>query len=153
MALEVKNPPVMQEDPLEEDMATHSLILAWRIPWTEDPGGLQSIGSQRVGHDWVTKHSTTQSLFILLNWNFMPLISNSPFPLLLVHGNHESTLILWIWLLHILHINENIQCLSFCEWLISPSIMPSGFVHIVPYCRISLFKVLKPLQDSHFNWG
>ena len=40
-----------QEDPLEEGMATHSNILAWRIPWTEEPDGLQSIGSQRVGHD------------------------------------------------------------------------------------------------------
>ena len=40
-----------QEDPLEEDIETHSSILAWRIPWTEEPGGLQSIGSQRVGHD------------------------------------------------------------------------------------------------------
>ena len=39
------------EDLLEEGMATHSSILAWRIPWTEEPGGLQSIGSQRVGHD------------------------------------------------------------------------------------------------------
>ena len=39
------------EDPLEEEMATHSNILAWRIPWTEEPGGLQSIGSQRVRHD------------------------------------------------------------------------------------------------------
>ena len=39
-----------QEDPLEEGMATHSSILVWRIPWTEEPGGLQSIGSQRVGH-------------------------------------------------------------------------------------------------------
>ena len=39
-----------REDPLEEGMATHSGILAWRIPWTEDPGGLQSMGSQRVGH-------------------------------------------------------------------------------------------------------
>ena len=39
-----------QEDPLEEGMATHSSILAWRIPWTEKPGRLQSIGSQRVGH-------------------------------------------------------------------------------------------------------
>ena len=42
------------EDPLEKEMATHSIILAWRIPWTEEPGGLQSTGSQRVGHDWVT---------------------------------------------------------------------------------------------------
>ena len=51
----VKNPPAMREtqvwllgreDPLEKDMATHSSILAWRIPWTEEPGGLQSMGSQ-----------------------------------------------------------------------------------------------------------
>ena len=39
------------EDPLEEEMATHSSTLAWKIPWTEDPGGLQSMGSQRVRHD------------------------------------------------------------------------------------------------------
>ena len=39
------------EDPLKTGMATHSSILAWRIPWTEEPGGLQSMGSQRVGHD------------------------------------------------------------------------------------------------------
>ena len=43
-----------QEDPLEKEMATHSSIPAWRIPWMEEPGGLQSTGSQRVGHDWVT---------------------------------------------------------------------------------------------------
>ena len=59
----VKNPSAMQEaqemrvsslgweDPLEEEMATHSSILAWRIPWTQAPGGLQSMGLQRVGHD------------------------------------------------------------------------------------------------------
>ena len=40
-----------QENPLEEEMATHSSILAWRIPWTEEHGGLQSVGSQRVRHD------------------------------------------------------------------------------------------------------
>ena len=40
-----------QEDPLEKEMATHSSILAWEIPWTEEPGGLQSLESQRVGHD------------------------------------------------------------------------------------------------------
>ena len=39
------------EDPLENEMVIHSSILAWRIPWTEDPGGLQSVGLQRVGHD------------------------------------------------------------------------------------------------------
>ena len=41
-----------REDPLEEGMATHCSILAWRIPWTEEPGGLQSMGSPRVGRDW-----------------------------------------------------------------------------------------------------
>ena len=56
MAQMVKNLPAMQEtlgweDPLEEGMGTHSSILAWRIPWTEDPGRLQSMGSQRVEHD------------------------------------------------------------------------------------------------------
>ena len=43
--------PLSQEDPLEESMATHSSILAWRTPQTEEPGGLQSMESQRVGHD------------------------------------------------------------------------------------------------------
>ena len=56
----VKNPPVMQEtwvrslgweDPLEKGKAAHSSILAWRIPWTEEPGGLQPVGSQRIRHD------------------------------------------------------------------------------------------------------
>ena len=59
MVQTVKNPPAMWEtwvqflgweDPLEEGMATHSSILAWRIPWTEEPGGPQSMGLQRVGH-------------------------------------------------------------------------------------------------------
>ena len=46
-----------QEDPQEEGMATHSSILAWRSPWTEEPGGLQSMGLGRVGHDQVTWHA------------------------------------------------------------------------------------------------
>ena len=47
---------LVQKDPLEEEMATHSSILAWKHPWTEEPGGLQSMGSQRVGPNWATKH-------------------------------------------------------------------------------------------------
>ena len=43
------------EDPLEEEMETHSIILAWEIPWTDEPGGLQSMGLQRVGHNSATK--------------------------------------------------------------------------------------------------
>ena len=49
------------EDPLEKEMATHSSILAWRILWTEEPGGLQSMGLQRVGHDWATSLSLSLS--------------------------------------------------------------------------------------------
>ena len=68
MAQRVKNPPAVQEtqetwvqfldweDPLEEEMAIHCSILAWKIPWTEEPGGLQSMRSQRVRHAWATKH-------------------------------------------------------------------------------------------------
>ena len=47
------------EDPLEKEMATHPSILAWRIPWTEEPSKLQSTGLQRVGHDWVTDNTCT----------------------------------------------------------------------------------------------
>ena len=63
LAQSVKNLPAVQEtrvrslgqeDPLEKEMATHTSILAWKISWTEKPGGLQSVGSQRVEHDWVT---------------------------------------------------------------------------------------------------
>ena len=49
---ETRVPSLGWEDPLEKEMATHSSILAWRIPWTEEPSGLQSTGLQRVGHDW-----------------------------------------------------------------------------------------------------
>ena len=71
MAQLVKNPPAMWEiwvwslgweDPLEKGMATHSSILSWRIPWTGEPSRLQSIGSQRVGHNWETLTFTFLSL-------------------------------------------------------------------------------------------
>ena len=51
-----------QENSLEKEMATHSSILAWRIPWTEEPGRLQFMGSQRVGHDWATSLSLSLSI-------------------------------------------------------------------------------------------
>ena len=75
VALVVKNPPpnagdsrdqvrsLGQEDSLEKEMATHSNILAWKIPWTEEPGGLRSIGSQRVGQDWGT-NKEIQSIYL-----------------------------------------------------------------------------------------
>ena len=60
-----------QENPLEKEMATHSSIFAWEIPWTEEPGGLQSMGLQRVGHHGVTKQQQ-----IVMKWlHFSPVIS------------------------------------------------------------------------------
>ena len=70
----IKNPPAnkeMQEtwvcslaweDILEEEMATHSSILAWKIPWTEEPGGLHSMGLQRVGHDWARHRAQSKGV-------------------------------------------------------------------------------------------
>ena len=71
----VKNLPAMQktriwslswEDPLEKRMTSHSSILVWRIPWTEELGRMQSMGSQRVGHNWVTSLSLSCIVFTVL---------------------------------------------------------------------------------------
>ena len=53
-----------QEDPLKKRIATHSSILVWKIPWTEEPGGLQSMGLQKAGHDWVTSTHSHSRLYI-----------------------------------------------------------------------------------------
>ena len=77
----VKNLPVIWEtqvqslgckDPLEKGMATHSSILAWRIPWTEEPGRLQSRGPQRVKHDWASNTHTHFLLYILFTTRIPP---------------------------------------------------------------------------------
>ena len=77
----VKNLPAMRktqvwslgwEDPLEKGMPTHSSILAWRIPWTEEPGRLQSMGSQRVRHDWVTNTLKNTTLRMFLHFLGLP---------------------------------------------------------------------------------
>ena len=69
------------EDPLEKEIATHSSILAWRIPWTEEPGGLQSTRSQRIGHHRVTTLTLTHRvkdifvqtmLQVLESWDSLP---------------------------------------------------------------------------------
>ena len=82
-----------RKDPLEEGMAAHSSILAWRIPRTEEPGGLQSMGSQRVRHNWATKHSTAhiypqiilEGVLLNCSWNMVgfkeilvPLLKSFP---------------------------------------------------------------------------
>ena len=81
-----------QEDPLEKEMATYSSILAWKIPWTEEPGGLQSMGLQRVGHDLVTKQ---QHSLARLNaaWNFQVKVGNWAID----SENSRRTLLVWVW--------------------------------------------------------
>ena len=74
------------EDFLEKEMASHSSILAWRFSWMEEPGGLQSVGSQRVGHDWVTKLnwcvrrwcSGKESTWQYRRWRFDPWVRKIP---------------------------------------------------------------------------
>ena len=79
VAQTVKNQPAMQEiwvrslgfeDPLEKGMAAHFAILAWRISWTEEPGGLQSMGSQKVGHDWAINTFTFWIVYVLFHFLF-----------------------------------------------------------------------------------
>ena len=69
-----------QEDPLEEGMATHSSIITWRIPWIEEPRRLQSMGSQRVRHDWIDLAPTDIYILIPENWEYV-----------ILHGRRDLT--------------------------------------------------------------
>ena len=64
-----------EEDPLEKEMATHSSILAWRIPWTEEPSRLQSIGSHRAGHYWNTFETSVKAFYHFLPQEIFFLIT------------------------------------------------------------------------------
>ena len=126
----VKNLPEVQEtwvwslsweDPLEKGMATHSRILAWRIPWTEEPGGLQSIGSQRGRHDWVSTHTHVRNIKddltfrVGLIWEYRVVFQNmikfyyaNNWPTIIVEGNIGIQLVLL-----------PAQCFSWCALYIS----------------------------------
>ena len=79
-----KNPPLGWEDPLEKEMATHSSILAWRIPWTEEPGRLQSMESQRVRYDLPTEYACVQfSHSVVKQSNFSDLHKMQTLPSLM----------------------------------------------------------------------
>ena len=90
-----------QDDPLEKEMATHSSILAWETPWTEELGGLYSMGSHRVGHDLVTEHACTHvhcitnicliSETLYLSSAFVQFPPTPPLP----SGNHKPHLFLY----------------------------------------------------------
>ena len=93
-----------QEGPLEEKMATHSSILAWRIPWTEEPGGLQSMGWQRVESNWATNSFSIHMSVVL-----SPFVPSSP-PL---------TVSIWMDLESVIQSEENqrkISCINTYIW-------------------------------------
>ena len=103
----VKNLPAMQEtrvqslgqeDPLVKGMATHSSILAWRIPWTEEPGGLQSMGSQRVRYNWATnRHNRIDTvLWLGLPWWLRRAQTVKNLPAV------QRSQVLWLTILHVL---------------------------------------------------
>ena len=87
---ETQVPSLGWEDPLEKEMVTHSSILAWRIPWTEKPGRLQSTGSQRVGHDWAT--SLHYRLYLFMSISMFP-VSIQPIVLCFSVYQYPSVLI------------------------------------------------------------
>ena len=121
MAQLVKNSPVIQEtwvwsliwaDPLEKEMPTHSSTLAWRIPWAEEPGGLQFMGSQRVRHSWMT------------NTHFPKSILGTYWPGELIFQYH-------IFLpFHTLH---GVLAAGILEWFVSPSSSGPCFVRTLHY--------------------
>ena len=81
------------EDPLEEEMATHSSILSWEIPWTEEPHRLQSMGSQRVRQDLATEHTTATFRRLDVHWGIGIYDYTSPVSSLLLGGTSmEGTL-------------------------------------------------------------
>ena len=112
-----------QEDPLEEEMATHSSVLAWRLPWTGKPGRLQSLGSQRVGCD--RGHHTRPFMV----WACPPLHLSSP----ISQSHHVQpdqlsfcSLNLQSLLTGPLHIHPNLECLHGWCLLVSPALTQLG---------------------------
>ena len=118
------------EDPLEKEMATHSGTLAWRITWTEEPGRLQSMGSQRVGHDWVTSLSLSLSQgcyfvwYIILSSYLWTHNSRTVFCAALVASH--GTLIL-----HLVFFHKQLQYPIYCLPLLYIEFCPPPQIHIL----------------------
>ena len=98
-----------QEDSLEEGMASHSSTLAWRIPWTEEPGGPQSMGSQRVGHGWVTSTFTFMLFQVLITSPLEISVQISPRLIL------QISRLLWGSFISYLH-SHNLPQENFQKW-------------------------------------
>ena len=118
-----------QEDPLEKEMATHSSILAWRIPWKEEPGGLQSMRSQRVGHNWATSLRFTSHSWEQRNWehfdSYVPISSSVPISLSSNVGPPSPfpKLLSWFW---------SLSSLVWMQYYDMTPLLPESFLHTAP---------------------
>ena len=122
-----------REDLLEKEIATLSSILAWKIPWTAEPGGLQSMGSQRVGHDWMTSPSPSfLSIGFIVGGMISKLLVVSAMSILVFHllGEFSPVLILQK------HFgrSEKMICLRNCEphAMLILILLPN---HLIQLCR------------------
>ena len=144
-----------QEDPLEEGKATHSSILAWRIPWTEESGALQSMGSQRIRHGW-SDRACTHTQFILLNSNSAVAVSVTCFLKLIIHfcfwlpwvftAAHSLSLVngdcsclrcwgfLWWWLLFFQSVGSRCSASVVAAHRLSCSVACGIFLDRYPTC-------------------
>jgi len=86
------------EDPLEEEMASHSNILAWETPWTEEPGGLQSMESQRIGQNLASKQQQAKCVYVSPNPQIHPL--SPPYPVSTCPFSMSASLFLPCKLVH-----------------------------------------------------
>ena len=128
-----------REDPLEKEMATHSSILAWKIPWTEEPGRLQSMGSQRVGQDWAT-------FFLLLS---TPASQHTHTHTVHAQPTHLSCSFIWILLLFGESIFLVLKCqekLKITTWLCLCEILPP------PWCCLLLESLRWSVSKQQYFW-
>ena len=120
-------------------MAAHSSILAWRIPWTEEPGGLQSMGLQRVRHDWATKHSTEQCVYVNPS---LPIYPSFP-PLISIRLSTSVILFLFCnKFICTIFFDFTYKCyhmIFVLLWLMSLSVTISRTIHVAANGVISFF--------------
>ena len=153
VAQTVKNLPALQEtmvwslcweDPLEKEMATHSSILTWRIPWTEEPNGLQSMGSQKVGHNWATNtftFTTYEVLWCVLTTSYPLCSSQRKFP-----SCHSRVLHLWFPLISSLPL---LPCLLLFVPLVSTSCISYSGTSPLTHCTSQADWVMSFLGILH----
>ena len=130
-----------REDPLEKEIATHSSILVWKMPWTEEPGRLQSMGSQRVGHDWATEHTHS-----LCHWLAVPLAAAAQWQVSAGVTKCTTQLLsqwythIWRWTsLYISLQEQSLQDLNFCcqcllvsgDLVLNGEKVPSIFINLL----------------------